>query len=336
MKTLEKDKTMEYEDAPSGSIFFYNYKEPLIPFEGGHGFEGALVYDATSEKIQCHFCGKWYETLGNHLAKEHNMTAVEYKEKVGLNKNTALINEKYRASLIASGQERFKNLRPGQKKTQAEKNKISATLKQNRMELKNLHGTCPAQLIDRLVALYNKLKRTPKIHTEVGFKEALLKTYGSFENACRIAGIPYREPGTTVASQYMKANSREKTVAFVREFYDETQRLPKGTEIPKSVARILAKEGRRDIFRDALSRDGVFKPVSFKGGLRYSNEELLDFLRIFKQVNGRNPSASDCRRKLLPAAATYAYRFGSWKQAIALAFLSQPTPIQYVQETVTQ
>jgi hypothetical protein len=72
--------SLEYEEAPSGSVYFYNYKEPLMKFEEGFGFIGALVFDDTTDKIQCHFCGEWFEALGNHINREHNMRAAEYKK----------------------------------------------------------------------------------------------------------------------------------------------------------------------------------------------------------------------------------------------------------------
>ncbi len=128
---------IEYEEAPSGHVTFYNYKEPLMKFEGGYGFVGALVFDGYSDKIQCHFCGNWFDALGNHLAREHSMDVEYYKKQVGLNTSTALINEKTRAKLIANGmKKRIKNLvnRKGKKVSAATRAKISATLKENRDE----------------------------------------------------------------------------------------------------------------------------------------------------------------------------------------------------------
>lgn len=105
-------KEIEYEEAPSGNVTFYNYKEPLMKFEQGHGFIGALVFDTESDKIQCHLCGEWFGHLPSHLAKEHNMRSAAYKDLVGLNQTTALINESMRAKMIASGlKKRMKNLR---------------------------------------------------------------------------------------------------------------------------------------------------------------------------------------------------------------------------------
>ena len=52
---------------------------------------------------------------------------------------------------------------------------------------------------------------------------------------------------------------------------------------------------------------------------RLSDEELLDSLSIFYQENGKVPSYTDSRRGLLPDAAIYVRRFGSFSQARRLA-----------------
>src|SRR3990167_11305295 len=113
MNTKIRDKEIEYEEAPSGFIKLYKYKEPFMKFQEGFGFEGVLAMDGNGDKIQCHLCGNWYEVLGNHLHREHNMKASDYKRLVGLRQNTALISEKVREKMVTNGIERFKNLKPG-------------------------------------------------------------------------------------------------------------------------------------------------------------------------------------------------------------------------------
>lgn len=38
-------KEVEYEEAPSGYVKLYNYKEPFMKFNGGHGYQGVLLVD---------------------------------------------------------------------------------------------------------------------------------------------------------------------------------------------------------------------------------------------------------------------------------------------------
>ena len=330
---VKEPHSMEYEDAPSGSIIFYNYKEPLMKFEGGFGFDGALIADEKTGQIQCHFCGYWGETLQHHLKKEHNMTVGEYKDKVSLNTTTALISEKFRANLIARGLEkRMKNFKKNPyKHTEATKARIRATRMEGRMEAKNGTNTCPEQLIERLIALYNELGRTPKIHTEIMFKEALLRTYGSFKEACRIAGIPYRNPGQTVTPH--TKYTEENTVDFIYKFYLGHNRLPKGKEIETGRYNAIKSRlgGMEAIKRKVLTLHGEYKPISPR--FRYSNEELIRFLQTFEKIHGRKPSYSDCRRKLLPNLSKYTYRFGSWKNALAFAFPETPQVTEILEVT---
>lgn len=321
----KKAENIEYDEAPSGHVTFYNYKEPLMKFEGGHGFVGALVFDGESGKIQCHLCGNWYDALSNHIHREHNMDAEYYKKVVGLNKGTALINEKVRASLIKSGlNKRLQNLRQNRRDfkythSRATREKIRATLKENRDELKNLRGTCPEQLIDRLQKMYFKLGYTPN-SKDVPFIEALTATYGTYREACRVAGIPDRKPGETMYKKPSKY-TLESVVGMIHIFHQNNGRLPRITELGNSIAsHIRYKElDFRDLCKKTLLRNESYVKSDMR--LRYSKDELLTFLRRFEQINGRKPSYSDSRRGLLPNLSTYHYNFGSWSNALKRAFL---------------
>lgn len=325
MKTREKTYT-EYEESPSGSIYFYNYKEPLMKFEEGFGFEGALVYAENTDQIQCHFCGGWFDILGHHLHKEHNMTARDYKKKVGLNISTALISEKHRALLIRKGLEkRVKNLRSPKSVSKETRAKISATLKENRAEKKNQNNTCPEQLLERLVKKYNELGYTPSPKRDIPFREALCRTYGSYENACKLVGIPYRKPGLTRKSGLNLKWTRDAIVKQVIRFYQENGRLPKAKEY-KAYDRPLAKYGKKHIFKLALSSDGVYKKAEFIA--RYDKPTLINFLRMFKTNNNRYPSVSDCKRGLLPHASRYIYHWKSWNIALKVAFPNYERPVK--------
>ena len=339
-----KTKTIiEYEDAPSGSVCFYNYKEPLIRFDNGFGYLGAVVFDESSDKVQCHFCGEWYIALGNHIHKEHNMNAEDYKRIVGLSRNTALIGEKMRAKLIASGlKKRMKNLRPGGKHSEATKEKIRATLKENRDEMQNLRGTCPVQLIDRLIAISKRVGRTPTTD-EVPFIETLRKVYGNYSDACRMAGLEVRKVSQTLRQRKVIIKNGKKTI------YNKTQEdlvqelagkiresgfLPTSKEMKKIAPDGLLnrlKMTRRDLFSRALAYDGIYHyrpltfgknkpPRSFGRSFYYTKEELLKFMVTFEKVNGRKPSVSDAKRRLLPYPSRYIYHFGSWPNALRAAF----------------
>lgn len=317
MKRNKEKKELEYEDAPSGFVTLYNFKEPFMPFEPdnfdkGFGYEGVLLFDGTSDTVQCHFCGKWYEALGHHLHKEHNMNAYDYKKIVGLSQTTALIGEKYREKLIAVGQERFKNLRPGKKKSQLEKNKIRATMKDFNREKQNIRGTCPAQLLDRLEKLSVKLGRCPT-EREVQFLDALTRTYGTFSHACKLVGLVSLKPGQTLNKGKTKFNF-DFFYKFVRDFWIINGKFPRSSDVGTNFRWEKYQLIRKEVEKKVLYGEGKFHDTPIV--VHYSKQELSDMIKNFKEVNGRNPSTSDCKRGLLPHASRFYYHFGSLKNAI--------------------
>lgn len=52
---------------------------------------------------------------------------------------------------------------------------------------------------------------------------------------------------------------------------------------------------------------------------RYQEEDLLEYLRIFYQENGKVPTETDCRRGLIPDSKIYCRKFGSFPKARELA-----------------
>lgn len=316
---------MEYEQAPSGFVTLYNYKEPFMDYKGGYGYMGVLLFDGESDKVQCHLCGEWYIALGNHLHKEHAMRAIEYKQEVGLNKKTALIGENMRAKLIKSGLERrLKNLqsRKGKVVSEEVKQKISNTLKENRFEKMNTVGTCPAQLIDRLQKLYNKLGRTPKM-SEIGFEQALKLTYGSMEEACRVAGIPYRKEGKTVDNpRWIK---KEQVLHFMSSFLKREGKFPSRKDFIREGVRgywdtfiVANKNNYNQLKPEAMKLTGEYIATGKK--IKHTKENLIWYLQNFEKVHGRKPAISDIKRKLLPSAGAYYYHFNNWKGALKAAF----------------
>jgi hypothetical protein len=221
-------KEMEYPDAECGYVRLYNYKEPFLPFKGGFGYEGTLLFDGETEKIQCHLCGNWFHTFSNHLNREHNMRASAYKNMVGLRQSTALVAESARKKMVlAKFYNPSKNLRPGKKHSEATKKKIAMTLLANPMETKNEKGTCPLQLLDRLNKLSQRLGRVPT-EREVPFKNTLYKVFGSYSKACKRAGLEGRKSGQNL--KHWKTKGFDYTnaglIKLLREFKDREGRYP--------------------------------------------------------------------------------------------------------------
>lgn len=333
IKKKKKNKRLiheiEYEDAPSGYVTFYNYKEPLMKYSDGFGYVGALLFDGKTDKIQCHLCGEWLGSLPHHLVREHNMRAAEYKAKVGLMQNTALISETMRDKLIASGlDKRLQNLRKGGKKTQAQKDKISATLKaiSQTAENKNIRGTCPAQLIDRMQKIYKLKGEKIRMRDFNNFDEVVRKTFGTLKEACEIAGIPYREPSQTLKHEEGKDRKYTKAIAlkFITEHIMTFGKPPVYSDYIKQgnkglfASIVINKKTARKLNEIAYKELPQYKKSEQR--IRYSKAELLEFLKKFEKINGRKPSISDGKRCLIPYPSRYIYYWGSWKKALAEAF----------------
>lgn len=235
---MKKEKEiMEYEEAESGFVTLYNYKEPLMPFETGHGFQGTLLFDGKSGKVQCHFCGGWYDYLPRHITL-HGLNAETYKQAVGLRQSTALLNEKMRDSRIytmAGQAKRLNNLkRIKRKRTAKERAEISATLKANPRQTQNEKGTCPFQLLHRLTLLAEKLGRTPK-HSEIPYSATLRKVFGSVPEALRRARLEQRKPGSNVSRDYQKTYTDQELIDLLHEFKNTEGRYPYFSDLKRGL-----------------------------------------------------------------------------------------------------
>jgi len=315
---IKEKPILEYEEAPSGYIFLNNFKEPLMKFSEGYGFLGVLAMDGKEDKVQCHLCGEWFEGLGNHIHKEHNMKALAYKEIVGLSKNTALIGEKLRAKLIAHNLgKRIENLRIHKRHSEESKRKIAETLSKNVFEKQNITNTCPAQILERLKNKAEQLGRTPTTY-EITFYPVLLKIYGSMKEACRLAGLTYTDNKEGHPTKYTK----EYCVKVIRDFYLKNKRLPANGDWGKNFSRNFRKYlmqyyDDKEIFREAIKGENL---QNLNIRLKWDKETLIDFLKNFEKINNRKPSYSDSKRGFIPSTGVYAYHFGNLKNALQIAF----------------
>lgn len=311
-------KEMEYLDSPTGYVTLYNYKEPFMPYVGGYGYQGVLLFNGEDDKVQCHLCGDWFAYLSHHLHREHSMSAAQYKTEVGLSQTTALLGEKQRAVLIKNGlDKRLKNLRINRHHSEASRKKISETLKNLTREKQNKFGTCPEQLLQRIKDKFLELGRTPTQKEITGY-QTIVKVWGTWKRAIEIAGIPYRQP-TVPINGYKYRYNIEDVHAFIVNWYDEHNSLPKATNWRKNAGAytVIKKAGGwKSVCRVALATGSKYRKVI---GLRYTKDELLNFLSEFQKQNGRPPAVSDCKRGLLPHASRYIYYWKSWRNALKAA-----------------
>lgn len=76
-------------------LYYRDYKEPLQPLEGGHGFLGVLIQDRDG-RLLCSICGRTWINLGQHVLRSHGMPVADYKNENGLLQKTALVADSLR------------------------------------------------------------------------------------------------------------------------------------------------------------------------------------------------------------------------------------------------
>lgn len=55
-----------------------------------YGERGVLAYDTTTDRVQCHVCGKWYRMLSGEHLQRHGLSAAAYRERYGIPHATRL------------------------------------------------------------------------------------------------------------------------------------------------------------------------------------------------------------------------------------------------------
>lgn len=71
-----------------GHVFDYAEKAPFVT--SGKSVLGALEYNPETETVKCHECGEWFSSIGKHCFHIHEIPAVDYKVKHGLQQITPL------------------------------------------------------------------------------------------------------------------------------------------------------------------------------------------------------------------------------------------------------
>lgn len=223
-------------EVETDDIIFYGYKPPFQKFEGGFGFKGVLQYSRKDQKVMCHFCGLFFRALNNgHLNKVHNLTAAEYKEKVGLKPTSSLIGEETRKKLLERGHNpnHMQELRKAQEKRRERKEKGLPDLQSGhkmRLEKKNERGTCPEQLLDRIRDAVKKIGHTPTMEEFIKLNEgrfygSIRNTYGTWTNAIKKLGLETHHVSYT----------NEELLEAMRNFYKVHKRTPKWSDMERGL-----------------------------------------------------------------------------------------------------
>lgn len=103
----------------------------------------------------------------------------------------------------------------------------------------------------------------------------------------------------------------------LRKMRDTLGRVPKEKEVPRKITGILKRD--YGTYNKALTVLGIEMRRPSQNPPDYTDVELLDALRLFRQQRGREPMQSDAGHGVLPSHETYRRRLGSWSYAKKLA-----------------
>jgi hypothetical protein len=226
-------------DFPPNVVPLFAFKEPLVPFEGGFGYQGILLMNEKDDTLQCHLCGEWVSFLAKHSLFAHGINAKDYRKKTGLLRGTALLNNASRIRMSESAKQRvahsplFPPLKGKTWTDEQRKRYEDGMTGRASMEAKNKHGTCPAQLLDRLRADAERLGRTPQA-ASCPYSRAIYRTYGTWGNALKLAGLEPNRVGKLPLQ-------REDLLDALRRFKEREGRFPLASdfrrkELPTSIA----------------------------------------------------------------------------------------------------
>lgn len=224
-------------------LHFYGYKEPLTKFKDGFGYVGVVRFNKERDKVQCHFCGRLFKNVGSHAAFVHKIGNVEYKQKVGLLQNTALVGEGTRIKLIEAHKEMPSFSQSGKTKEEIREHMVKMSKKgitkgkgkRNSawtLERRNQHGNCPEQLVERLKDLEKALGKRPtakEYQKEYGSFQSIMTVYGTWENALRAAKM-------TLYTQERAMRSDPKFMLdHLKSFYEKHNRSPRSSDMRRGL-----------------------------------------------------------------------------------------------------
>lgn len=212
-----------------------HYKEPLRQVEDGYGYMGTLAKNEDDSHIQCHICGYLFRNLGTHVAQAHKISAKDYRVRFSLSSSTGLVSGKERTRLIdqqmkVSSVEKLRRLTALQNAHRVTSSSLPVSRRSMSLETRNLEGSCPDQLLDKIEKLAGELHRTPSKTDFIeryghGFFSSILNIYGSWNFALSLTGM--MPTNHTVKT---RRYTRESVIIIMREFYRMEGRVPRHSD----------------------------------------------------------------------------------------------------------
>lgn len=207
------------------------YKEPLTKVSDGFGYYGTVAYDKSEKYTQCHVCGFFFENLGMHVVKKHDKTTTKYKLEFGLPVTMSLRAPKQKTYQWETWQKMDKSERERvlTQLKEARGKGMPAQIAKKSLYVKNLEGRCPEQLLDKIIKLKNKLKRTPSSTEFVkeygsGFLGSVRLTFGTWREALKVLNLVPKGYGGE------REYDKDKLLEMLRNFYKDKGREPMSSD----------------------------------------------------------------------------------------------------------
>ncbi len=216
--------------------------EPYMENDGGTGYQGVVLYDDLSDKVQCADCEEWFGALCTHVVRVHGYKdAREYKEKQGLFPNTPLCVPRVSES-FSNNAKHLENLSQLMKTRKSftkgdQRAPRGAEHYTHRLMLKNRNGYCDAQIAGRLAVVRAMIgggeitSGAVRTH-DVRLYNILCNKYGTVKAACGALGLVESRKGT-----HFRTNDVD-IVADLRRFVVGNKRIPRWQETGHSLEAI--------------------------------------------------------------------------------------------------
>jgi hypothetical protein len=232
-----KPKKTEYKFE---ELTLMNYKEPLMSVKNGYGYYGAVTGTIDGQFVQCHICGHLFMNLGAHIWLKHKMRGREYKEEFGLAYSTALLSEAERGRLKQRTLDWLKNTTDEQRERFARKldrnrrkwieehRDDDRTQPELQLETKNKRGTCPDQLLAKIIEVKENLGRTPSKDEFITacksqrYIHLIYKVFGSWKEALSILGLQPKKEEKGGFRRY----EDEELLEYLRSYAETEKKIP--------------------------------------------------------------------------------------------------------------
>lgn len=304
-----------------GVVYPGHEKAPFVA--SGLGIRGCLSYKPSEDLLQCHECGKWFESLAAHIkGGAHGISVRDYKTRHWLRQSTPLVNRRIQRSLA-------EKCRPASPATMAKIRGVGTSTPtgavngrtRSRYEQRNEKGTCHAQLVSKIDEVIRDCGTTPPAGEFAKRGIHLATLLDSFN----VMGIPQlmESLGYRKHERAKRGPSAEQLLEALRDFYVKRQRLPKESEW--SHGGLPPQSTFRKVFGStaaAYQKAGLSLVAGGSQGFRkrVTDTEMLAALRGFYSLNKRCPLLKDFGTKALPInACTVRNRFGSVRLGLEAA-----------------